>query len=96
MKTVMWESTLVTFVTLSDSPNSFAHIAVINGTARGYIHIPGHTTYHIEPSTMYFHDPPFHTVIYPESHMDLDPYRLVDYHCVPGAISIFRGTQLTT
>ena len=67
--------TIFFFAAVSDSPNSFAHIAVINGTARGYIHVPGHTTYHIEPSTMYFDDPAFHTVIYPETHMDLDPYR---------------------
>ncbi|KAL8558282.1 hypothetical protein ACOMHN_063976 [Nucella lapillus] len=60
---------------LEDVPDSFAHIALINGTSRGFIHVPGHTTYHIEPATMYFHRPRFHTVIYPESHMDLSPYR---------------------
>ncbi|KAK7471816.1 hypothetical protein BaRGS_00035555, partial [Batillaria attramentaria] len=60
---------------LRDTPGSFAHVAVINGTARGYVQVPGHTTFHIEPATMYFKNPSFHTVIYPETHMNLDPYR---------------------
>ncbi|KAK7095891.1 hypothetical protein V1264_005248 [Littorina saxatilis] len=60
---------------LEDIPDSYAHIAVLNGTARGYVHVPGHTTYHIEPASMYFQNPVFHTVIYRETHMDLDPYR---------------------
>ncbi|XP_041355822.1 disintegrin and metalloproteinase domain-containing protein 10-like isoform X2 [Gigantopelta aegis] len=60
---------------LVDVPRSFVHVAIINGTARGHIHIPGDTTYHIEPSKRFFHNPGFHSVIYPERHMNLDPYR---------------------
>lgn len=61
--------------TVEDAPGSYAHVAVINGTARGYVQIPGQSTYHIEPAAMYFKNPTFHTVIYPETHMDLDPFR---------------------
>lgn len=60
---------------LEDVPNSYAHIAVINGTARGYVQVPGHTTFYIEPAEIYFRNPGFHTVIYPQTHMNLNPYR---------------------
>ncbi|GFN81219.1 disintegrin and metalloproteinase domain-containing protein 10-like [Plakobranchus ocellatus] len=56
-------------------PKSHAHLAIINGTPRGYVHIPGDTTYHIEAAEQYFEKPSFHTVIYPESRMDKDPFR---------------------
>ncbi|KAK3787925.1 hypothetical protein RRG08_020372 [Elysia crispata] len=56
-------------------PGSHAHLAIINGTPRGHVHIPGNTTYHIEAAEQYFEKPSFHSVIYPESHMDKDPFR---------------------
>ncbi|KAH9495674.1 Disintegrin and metalloproteinase domain-containing protein 10 [Bulinus truncatus] len=56
-------------------PKSHAHIAIINGTARGYVYIPGDTTYHIESAEQYFENPLFHAVIYPETHVDKDPFR---------------------
>ncbi|KAK6184973.1 hypothetical protein SNE40_007309 [Patella caerulea] len=60
---------------LQDMPSSYAHIAVINGTARGFINIPGDTRYHIDPAAQYLHNPSYHSVIYAEKHMDLDPYK---------------------
>ncbi|KAK0067743.1 disintegrin and metalloproteinase domain-containing protein 10 [Biomphalaria pfeifferi] len=56
-------------------PNSYAHIAIINGTARGSVSIPGDTIYHIESAEQYFENPSFHSIIYPETHLDKDPFR---------------------
>ncbi|ESP01850.1 hypothetical protein LOTGIDRAFT_138941 [Lottia gigantea] len=56
-------------------PTSYAHMAVINGTARGFIRIPGDAIYHIDPAEIYLKNPEFHSVIYSEKHMDLDPYQ---------------------
>ncbi|GFS15251.1 disintegrin and metalloproteinase domain-containing protein 10 [Elysia marginata] len=56
-------------------PRSHVHLAIIGGTPRGHVHIPGNTTYHIEPAEQYFDKPNFHSVIYPESRMDKDPFR---------------------
>ncbi|XP_048251257.1 disintegrin and metalloproteinase domain-containing protein 10-like isoform X1 [Haliotis rufescens] len=56
-------------------PHSYVHLSIINGTTRGHVHIPGETTYHIEPAEQYMQNPHFHSVIYDERHVDLDPYR---------------------
>ena len=60
----------------SDVQGSYAHIAIIDGSARGHIHIPGDTIYHLEAAEQYFEKPDFHSVIYPESKMNKDPFRL--------------------
>ena len=54
---------------------SYAHVSVINGSLRGFVDIPGDTTYHIDPADQHFDQPSFHSLIYPESRMDKDPYR---------------------
>ncbi|XP_059169850.1 disintegrin and metalloproteinase domain-containing protein 10-like isoform X2 [Physella acuta] len=56
-------------------PNSSVHMSIINGSISGHIIIPGNTTYHIEPARNHLNHSDFHTIIYPESHMNLDPYR---------------------
>ncbi|XP_005111940.2 disintegrin and metalloproteinase domain-containing protein 10 [Aplysia californica] len=56
-------------------PKSYAHVAIINGSMRGHVHIPGDTIYHIDAAEQYFDRPSFHSVIYPESRMDKDPFR---------------------
>ncbi|XP_046543732.1 disintegrin and metalloproteinase domain-containing protein 10-like isoform X2 [Haliotis rubra] len=60
---------------LEGVPRSYVHLSIINGTTRGHVHIPGETTYHIEPAAQYMQNPHFHSVIYDEQHVDLDPYR---------------------
>ncbi|KAK0059152.1 disintegrin and metalloproteinase domain-containing protein 10, partial [Biomphalaria pfeifferi] len=57
-----------------DSTSS-VHLSVIKGSLYGHIIIPGHTTYHIEPARNHFKHADFHSIIYPESQMNLDPYR---------------------
>lgn len=59
-------------------PNSHVHGAVISGIFRGSITIPDDTVYHIEPSVRFFgnnHNRPFHSVIYSEKHLDINPFR---------------------
>nr|UTK45927.1 disintegrin and metalloproteinase domain-containing protein 10 [Crepidula fornicata] len=56
-------------------PSSSVHLAVHNGRLEGEVHTSD-TTYHIEPAAKYIQDPMFHTVIYPETHLDTDPFRM--------------------
>ncbi|XP_033724952.1 disintegrin and metalloproteinase domain-containing protein 10-like isoform X1 [Pecten maximus] len=57
-------------------PGSFVHGAIVEGVFRGFVVVPGDTTYHIEHSRRFFSDEqPFHSVIYSEKHMDMDPYK---------------------
>lgn len=58
-------------------PNSHVHGAIIEGMFRGEVRVPSHNdTYFIEKSRRFFKkQPQFHSVIYRESQMDLDPYR---------------------
>ncbi|KAL5020084.1 hypothetical protein ScPMuIL_002976 [Solemya velum] len=57
-------------------PGSFVHGSILRGLFRGWVEVPGDTVYHVEPSDRFFNNtPPFHTVIYSEKHMNLDPYR---------------------
>lgn len=60
---------------LTGDPASSAFISIIKGSVSGHVIVPGNTTYHIEPARNHFQNSQFHTIIYPESHMDLDPYR---------------------
>ncbi|KAK7503059.1 hypothetical protein BaRGS_00005685 [Batillaria attramentaria] len=55
-------------------PKSSVHVSVINGSIEGHVELP-ETTYHIEPAAKYLQDPAFHSIIYPETHLDKDPYR---------------------
>lgn len=57
-------------------PGSFVHGAIVEGVFRGFVVVPGDTTYHIEHSRRFFPDQKsFHSVIYSEKHMDMDPYK---------------------
>jgi len=51
--------------------------SIIKGVFAGSIHIPEEQeTYHVEKSNRFFENKPvFHSVIYKESHMNLDPFR---------------------
>uniref|UniRef100_A0A0B6ZP31 ADAM10 endopeptidase n=3 Tax=Arion vulgaris TaxID=1028688 RepID=A0A0B6ZP31_9EUPU len=60
---------------LTDDSSSTAFISIINGSVSGHVVVPGHTTYYIEPARNHFKSSTFHTIIYRESHMNLDPYR---------------------
>ncbi|GFO13839.1 serine-threonine kinase receptor-associated protein-like [Plakobranchus ocellatus] len=62
---------------LTDVPNSKVHMSVRKNHLWGQMTIPGHTTYFIEPAQHHFanNNTSFHTIIYPESRMNLDPYR---------------------
>ncbi|CAL1546807.1 unnamed protein product [Lymnaea stagnalis] len=60
---------------LAGEPSSSVHMSIIDGSVSGHIIVPGHTTYHIEPARNHFNHSDFHTIIYPESRMNLDPYR---------------------
>ena len=56
-------------------PNSHCYGSVIQGVFQGTIHLPDET-YHIEKSKRFFNDAPvFHSVIYRESDMNLDPFK---------------------
>ncbi|XP_061190593.1 disintegrin and metalloproteinase domain-containing protein 10-like [Saccostrea echinata] len=61
-------------------PGSNVHGAVILGIFRGKINIPSDTVYHIEPAYRFYglneaQKLPYHSVIYKDEHLDLDPYR---------------------
>lgn len=60
---------------LADIPSSSAYISIINGSVSGHVIVPEDTTYHIEPARNHFKNSEFHTLIYPESQMNLDPFR---------------------
>jgi hypothetical protein len=49
-------------------------MSIHNGSIEGEVHMPD-TTYHIEPASKYVKNPSFLTIIYPETHLDTDPYR---------------------
>lgn len=53
---------------------SQVHLAVHNGSVEGEVHTEN-VTYHIEPAAKYISQPAFHTIIYPETHLNTDPYR---------------------
>ena len=56
-------------------PKSHCYGSVIQGIFQGTIHLP-EETYHIEKSKRFFKDSPvFHSVIYRESDMNIDPFR---------------------
>lgn len=55
-------------------PRSSVLVSVHNGTVEGHVELP-ETRYHIESATKYLQDPVFHSIIYPETHLDKDPYR---------------------
>ncbi|KAK3094401.1 hypothetical protein FSP39_001269 [Pinctada imbricata] len=60
------------------APDSSVHGAVIQGIFRGVVRIPGDTNYHIESAHRFFgrqQNKDFHSVIYKEEHINLDPYR---------------------
>ncbi|XP_021377836.1 disintegrin and metalloproteinase domain-containing protein 10-like isoform X2 [Mizuhopecten yessoensis] len=62
--------------TVSGVPGSFVHGAIVEGVFRGFVVVPGDTTYHIEHSRRFFSDEkPFHSVIYSEKHLNMDPYK---------------------
>ncbi|XP_061191107.1 disintegrin and metalloproteinase domain-containing protein 10-like [Saccostrea echinata] len=61
-------------------PGSSVHGAVILGIFRGTIHVLGDTLYHIEPAYRFYglneaQKLPYHSVIYKEEHLNIDPYR---------------------
>lgn len=57
-------------------PGSHVSGVIIGKTFRGEITIPGDTTYHVEPSLRFFPDEkPFHSVIYSEKDLNVDPYK---------------------
>ncbi|XP_048748710.2 disintegrin and metalloproteinase domain-containing protein 10-like isoform X3 [Ostrea edulis] len=61
-------------------PGSHVHGAVILGIFRGTIRIPGDTLYHIEPAYRFYglkeaQKLSYHSVIYKDEHVNLDPYR---------------------
>ncbi|RUS90436.1 hypothetical protein EGW08_001777 [Elysia chlorotica] len=61
---------------LTDVPGSKAHMSVHEDHIWGQVAIPGVTTYYIEPAKHHLQgNNSFHTIIYPESRMNLDPYR---------------------
>ncbi|XP_076444625.1 disintegrin and metalloproteinase domain-containing protein 10-like isoform X2 [Babylonia areolata] len=57
-------------------PESWVHLSVHNGSLEGQVEVP-ETTYHIEAAAKYLkgQDPSVHTIIYPETHLNHDPYR---------------------
>ena len=56
-------------------PKSHCYGSVIQGIFQGTIHLP-EETYHIEKSKRFFKDSPaFHSVIYRESDLNIDPFR---------------------
>ncbi|CAG5134162.1 unnamed protein product [Candidula unifasciata] len=60
---------------LAGVPSSSAYLSIINGSVSGHVIVPADTTYHIEPARNHFKSSEFHTLIYQESQMNLDPYR---------------------
>lgn len=61
---------------LTDVPGSSAHMSIHDDHVWGQVTVPGHTTYYIEPAQHHLRgNNSFHTIIYPESRMNLDPYR---------------------
>ena len=59
----------------SGIPGSHCHGSVIQGIFQGSIHLPDETL-HVEKSNRFFNDAPvFHSVIYRESDLNLDPFR---------------------
>lgn len=61
-------------------PGSHVHGAVILGIFRGTVRIPDDTVYHIEPAYRFYglkeaQKLPYHSVIYKEEHVDVDPFR---------------------
>ncbi|GAB1599513.1 disintegrin and metalloproteinase domain-containing protein 10 isoform X2 [Argonauta hians] len=62
--------------TVLGHPNSRVFGSIISKTFRGEISIPDEPTYHIEPSTRFFStQQPFHSVIYSEKDLNVDPYK---------------------
>ncbi|XP_052814652.1 disintegrin and metalloproteinase domain-containing protein 10-like isoform X3 [Mya arenaria] len=61
---------------LKDQPGSKVQGAIIQGIFTGSIHVPSEKeVYHVEKSKRFFeHSPVFHSVIYRESDMNLDPF----------------------
>ena len=56
----------------SDEPHTKVHGSIINGIFAGRIHTPS-GTYFVDKSEIYYEErPPFHSVIYHESHIDGD------------------------
>ncbi|XP_060569692.1 disintegrin and metalloproteinase domain-containing protein 10-like [Ruditapes philippinarum] len=62
---------------VKDKPGSSVMGGIIQGVFTGSIHIPSEQeTYHVENSYRFFDKKPeFHSVIYKESDMNLDPFR---------------------
>lgn len=60
--------------TVQGDPHSSVHLSVHNGSIEGHIKVDG-SLFHIEPASKYLNSPIFHTVIYPDTHLDKDPYR---------------------
>lgn len=60
-------------------PHSSVHLSVHNGSIEGHIKVDG-SLFHIEPASKYLNSPIFHTVIYPDTHLDKDPYRCEGLH----------------
>lgn len=60
-------------------PGSKVSGAIIEGIFQGTISIPSEKeVYHIEKSNRFFWNKPgFHSIVYKESHMNLDPFRYV-------------------
>ncbi|XP_076451236.1 disintegrin and metalloproteinase domain-containing protein 10-like [Babylonia areolata] len=58
-------------------------LAVHNGSLEGKIQTAD-TTFHIEPAAKYIPHPPFHTIIYPETHLNPSPYRCYSGECRAG------------
>lgn len=61
-------------------PGSHVHGAVILGIFRGTVRIPDDTVYHIEPAYRFYglkeaEKLPYHSVIYKDEHVDIDPFR---------------------
>ena len=65
------------YLCITDKPGSRVRGSIIKGVFAGSIHIPDEQeTYHVEKSNRFFENKPvFHSVIYKESHMNLDPFR---------------------
>ncbi|KAL8586964.1 hypothetical protein ACOMHN_062375 [Nucella lapillus] len=59
-----------------EEERSWVHLSVHNGSLEGHVEMP-ETTYHIEPAAKYLknRNPALHTIIYPETHLNTDPYR---------------------
>ena len=58
-------------------PGSKVHGAIIEGVFRGTIHVPSEReTYHVEKSHRFYDNKPvFHSVIYKESDLNIDPFK---------------------